>query len=174
VPHLQSPPSVLSLQANLSAQTGTAYRPSYENPRGREIVAVLVSSSKCIGNTVPGFLTAVDTMNRALAAQARRSGRQFVAVGVATDWDTDSGYAYLKSLTRFDEVIVGRNWFNLGASRYVWGDSAARPIEPQVILLERTITMGDSGVAIGPTRVLARYQGADKIIEWVKRGTPIP
>ena len=159
---------------SIHAQTNAAYKPSEENPRGRELVAVLVSYSKCVGNSYPGFVASVDSLNRALAAQAKRSGRQFVAVGVATDWDPDSGYAYLKSLARFDEFIVGRNWFNLGVAHYVWADSLGKPSVPQVILLERTITPGKKTVAVGADHVLARYQGAAAIAEWVKRGALIP
>ena len=157
-----------------TAQGNSRYQPSQENPRGRELVAVVVSYSKCVGNSYPGFLTSVDSLTRSLAAQARRSGRQFVAVGVATDWDSDSGYAYLKSLTHFDEFIVGRNWFNLGVARYVWADSLGKPVVPQVILLERTITSESTGVAVGADRVIARYQDPAAIVEWVKRGAPVP
>jgi len=169
--------TVLSLVigSSLSAQTtAPRYRPSFENPRGQELVAVLVSSSHCVGNSVPGFLTAVDSMNRALATQASRSGMNFVSIGVATDWEPDSGYAYLKSLSHFGELIVGRNWFNLGAAHYVWADSTGKPLEPQVILLERRTDMDSTGVRIGSDRVLARYLGAGEIVSWVKQGAPRP
>jgi len=113
-------------------------------------------------------------MNSSLASQSSRAGVAFVSVGVATDWEPDSGYAYLKSLSNFNEFIVGRNWFNLGAAHYVWADSASKPVEPQVILLERSTTMDSAGVRISRDRVLARYLGADAIVSWVKQGAPRP
>ena len=113
-------------------------------------------------------------MNRALARQAKEQNLLFVAVGVATDWIPDSGYAYLKRLSSFNEMIVGRNWFNLGAAVYIWADSTNRPMEPQVILLERDVVMGPTAVQISPDRVLRRFFGAKDIIDWVNGGAPIP
>lgn len=150
------------------------YTPSEANPEGRELVAVLISDSHCVGNTYPGFLASVDSMNLALGRQAAARHLPFVAVGIATDWSPDSGFAYLKSLSTFDEVIVGRNWFNLGVARYLWADPASRAAVPQVLLLERTITPGGTRVNVGTDRVLARYPNAAAIVEWVKQGAPLP
>ena len=149
------------------------YTPTYANPKGRELVAVFISASQCIGNSYPGFLESIDPMNRALAAHATSQGLPFVAIGVTTDWIPDSGYAYLQRLSRFDEINVGRNWFNLGLVTYVWADSAGKPVEPQVVLLERHVTIAPR-VAVSRGRVLRRIRGADSIVAWVREGAPIP
>ena len=97
-----------------------------------------------------------------------------MAVAVTTDWEPDSGYAYLRRLSKWNEVIVGRNWFNLGIAHYVWADTLTNPVVPEVILLERDTDMGTTRARIGNERVLARIVGADSILSWVRRGTPLP
>jgi hypothetical protein len=98
----------------------------------------------------------------------------YVAVGVATDWMPDSGFAYLRRLSAFDEVIVGRNWYNTAISHHVWRTSGGRPVEPQVILLQRRVVPGEERVAITPDQVLRRIFGADSLLSWVAQGTPLP
>ena len=158
---------------HLAAQT-FRFSPSTDNPRGHELVAVFVSSSTCVGNRRPGFLESIDPMNHSLAERARGQGLPYVAVAVTTDWEPDSGYAYLRRLSKWNEVIVGRNWFNLGIAHYVWADTLTNPFVPEVILLERDTDMGTTRARIGNERVLARIVGADSILSWVRRGTPLP
>jgi hypothetical protein len=137
-------------------------------------VAVLISDRHCIGNQARGFRESIDSMNTFLAARARAAGIGFVAVGISLDWEPDSGFAYLQSLSHFDEIVVGRNWFNVAVAHYIWADSTRVPAVPQVLLLERTTTMGKSGVTIGQERLLAAFTRADSIVGWVRAGTPIP
>jgi hypothetical protein len=151
---------------------GSRYEPSYERPTGAELVAVFVGSSRCVANAVPGFLASIDPMNRLLAQRARLQGRRFVAVGVTTDWEPDSGFAYLKGLSEFDEVAVGRNWYSNSVAHYIWSDSATAPVEPQVILIERTFDAAGPRPTMGPERVIGRWQGADDIMAWVHAGVP--
>src|SRR5512135_2846004 len=117
----------------------TRFVPNTDNPplgKTTELVAVLISSSHCVGNAYPGFLSSIDSMNRSLATQAKHRGLWFVAVGVSNDWEPDSGIAYLKSLSEFNELSVGNNWFNLGIAHYILADSLGRLSVPQVILVE--------------------------------------
>ncbi len=164
---------LLSGAGSLAAQE-PRYTPTHRNPGGREIVAVFLSYSRCPGNNYAGLTESVDSMNRSLARQASDRHLPFVAVGVSSDWEPDSGYAYLKRLSSFDEVIVGRNWFNLGFQHWVWADSAGQAAVPQVIVLERTINPARSRVSFGQERVLARFPGPRQIVDWVKRGALLP
>jgi hypothetical protein len=164
----------LSILGAVASAQEPPFAPSYNTPAGRELVVVFISSASCVANTTPGFLEAIDPMNRALARQAEEQNLPFVAVGVTTDWSPDSGYAYLKRLSSFNEMIVGRNWYNLGAAVYIWADSTNRPMEPQVILLERDVVPGPTAVQISPDRVLRRFFGAKDIMDWVSEGAPIP
>jgi len=81
---------------------------------------------------------------------------------------------YLKSLSAFNEVTVGNNWFNLGIAHYVLGDSLGRLSVPQVILLERHLTNEKRALRFSEERILARYVGAEMIVNWVSSGTPLP
>ena len=98
-------------------------------------------------------------------------------IGVALDWATDSGLAYLREFGRFDEIAVGRNWFNLVAERFIWSDSTAQGSIPQVLVYEQTTTPGARGArrpTIGPAHVIKRVYGGAPIVEWVQRCAPIP
>jgi hypothetical protein len=125
-----------------------------------------------VANAVPGFLATIDPMNRLLAQRARSHGRGFVGLGVTTDWEPDSGFAYLKGLSNFDEVAVGRNWFGTSLARYVWADSTTAPDVPQVILIERTFDASGARPWVGPEHVIGRWVGAKDIMTWVQQGAP--
>jgi hypothetical protein len=147
------------------------YTPSYANPRGSELVAVYISSSRCIGNRAPGLHEAIEAAKQQLAQRARSEGRTFRAVGVALDWEPDTGLAYLREFGQFDELVVGSNWFNLGATSLVFGDSAGRPSIPQLLVYERTIdTSNPRRLAFGPSHVLYRVAGGDSIVVLVRQG----
>ncbi len=147
--------------------------PNTDNPpvgKTTELVAVLIGYSHCVGNTYPGFLASVDSMNRSVAARVKARGQRFVAVGVSTDWQPDSGMIYLKSLSAFNEVNVGNNWFNLGVAHYVLSDSLGKLVVPQVVLVQRERT----DIRLGANRIVARFVGAEEIVKWVNNGTPLP
>ena len=128
-----------------SAATAQRYRPSLADPKGSELIAVYISASWCVGNRAPGLHEAIDSLKLMLQRRAHRAGRQFRVVGVALDWNADSGFAYLKEFGAFDEVVVGMNWDNLAAERYIWADSGATPTVPQVLVYEQTVTAGTLG-----------------------------
>jgi hypothetical protein len=113
-------------------------------------------------------------MKASLEQRAAERGIRLVTVGIATDWSPDSGFAYLRGLSTFDEIVVGRGWHNMGVARYIWADSTVPPLEPQVVLLEREVTMPPSRIVISEGRVVRRILGGDDITAWVVEGTPLP
>jgi hypothetical protein len=140
-------------------------------PKGRQLVAVYVGGSEAMGS--PSFVDAVRGMKPALARQAAARGLPLAIIGVALDWEVERGLANLRSMGAWDEIILGNNWINVGAQHYLWQRPDGRPSTPQVILFERTITPRDSTIEFGVERRLAGYTGGE-IIEWVRRGAPLP
>jgi len=165
----------LAAPAALAAQgaAGT-YRPSNSNPEGREVVAILISSSTCIANQHAGFKPAVREMMRRLGVQRDSAKLHLSITGVSTDWSARVGASYFEELGEFDELVVGRNWFNSAITRHVWQAEGARPVIPQLILLERTVTQGERGPRIAGERVIGRFWGGDEIMAWAARGAPLP
>lgn len=169
--------TVLAVCAAPALRGQARFVPNTNNPppgKTTQLVAVLISSSHCIGNQYPGFLASVDSMNRSLSTQAKAHGLWFVAVGVSTDWAPDSAMTYLRSLSAFNEVNVGDNWFNLGVAHYVLSDSLGQLAVPQVVLVQRDFMSEERTFRFGPDRILARYVGSEKIVNWVNSGTPLP
>jgi hypothetical protein len=156
-----------------SAASGE-YQPDQKNPYGPEIVAVFLSSSTCIANQDPHLRPAVREMMRRLGVQRDSLHIGLSIIGVSTDWSTRDGLAYLQQFGEFDELAVGRNWFNDTVIRYVWQSPGSRPSEPQVILVARTLDPGTTRVTVSPERVLARIVSGDSIIAWASRGAPLP
>lgn len=177
--------AILIAAVPLHAQTGASptpqsageYRPWEENPHGREIGVVFISSSNCIVNRDPHFQPAVREMMRRLGVQRDSLRIGLSILGVTTDWKTRDGVAYLQQMGEFDEIATGRNWFNTTVLNYVFKDPDGALSIPQVILVERSVDAGPAGTqrfAVSPERVLARIVGGDQIMEWVSRGAPLP
>ncbi len=142
----------------------------YRLRSGKEIVVVLIGSQSCGASKVPAFLEAMDTLRVLLQVRSGREGFRFSITGVALDWSPAVGLAFLESLGDFDEIIVGRNWLNTGALRYVWKDIPGPASLPQVLVLERDVEVGPAGVTLRTERPMARVVGTDRIIEWVRAG----
>jgi len=149
------------------------YRPSGRTPGGAELVAVYVSSTFCIGSRAEGLHEAVEKVKLILSERASEGGVGFRAVGVALDWHTDSGKAYLDEFGAWDEIAVGSNWFGMGPEILIWGDTSARSSIPQLVVYEHDVFPAGSEVTFTPRRYLKRVYGADAIVTWVRDGAQI-
>jgi hypothetical protein len=152
---------------------GQEYQPSHEDPDGPEIVAVYLTASTCGPCLGPQMPALIDSVKVQLERQAGARGQQFRAVFVGTDWELENSIALAKTDGLWDELVVGRNWFNLAAERYIWGDPNTTPAMPQFIVFEQSITMGEDGIEFGEKRVLLRVMGSEELAAWVDKGSPM-
>lgn len=153
---------------------GQEYRPSYKNPHGTEVVAVYLTASTCGPCVGPQMPALVDSVKVQLRRQAEARGQEFRAVFVGMDWQPAKAIALSMRDGAWDELDVGRNWFNAGAEEYVWGDPKTRPAMPQFIVYEQPIKTGGGSVVFGHRRALLRVLGPEKLAAWVAKGSPIP
>ena len=164
----------LLIPVAVSAQPWAAqsYRPAYANPQGTQLVAVYLGAASCGPCRLPSTRVALDSIKVQLQRHAQANNQQFRAVVVAMDWEPDSALVFAQESGRWDELIVGRNWMNLGAEFYIWADTATAPSMPQVIVFEQDITMG-ARVEFGPRRVVRRVRAADALVRWAGLGSPL-
>lgn len=141
---------------------------------GVEIATVFVTSSGCAGNTYPGFYDLIASVNDSLKLRYGAAGVPVRTVGVAIDWDIESGLNVLDSFGPFDEVSVGNNWLNTGALYYLGEHATAERGVPQFIVIARGIAFdADRPFQVIGASVLARIAGSDRIDEWFRAGLPI-
>lgn len=141
-------------------------------PKGKELVVVYVGATSCGPCLLPETKSAVARMKTLLSSFAAQNGYSFSAVGVSTDWSIADGTKFLNDNAPFDQLVIGGSWTNLAVEHYIWRDSAATPAMPQVVVLERSVSLGDR-IDISPSRVLRRVFGSDEIPKWVAAGAPV-
>lgn len=163
-------PAAPPLEARESAVR--TYVPDFEFRSGTEIVLVLVGAAFCGAQREPGFPQAVEDAKLRVQAQAKTRGAQFRAVAVSLDWKTDEALSFLEGFGAFDELVVGSNWLNDGARRYIWRDLPGLAAVPQVLVVEREIET-EPEVQVRFERVVKRIAGAAPVMEWVKAGAKI-
>ena len=163
----------LALANSASLAQAPRYSPTNANPNGPELVMTYISSSWCIGNRAPGLHEAVDSLKLLLANWAHQHDMTFRAVGVALDWQPDSGLVYLAEFGKFDELNVGSNWFNLSAATFIWGDTSSAPSIPQVLVYRHDISSTKNRVTVGKPVLLKRVQGGDQVVAWARSGAPL-
>jgi len=164
-------PTVAQPQADTTARDSVAYTPAYETEYGTELVAVYLGAEWCSPCKRPNVKEAVRRMKPLLEQQANERGWSFSAMGVSLDWKVDTGYNFLQSNGAWDEVVVGKNWTNLGASRFIWADSTAKPSIPQVVLLKREVNQG-ARLEMSDYQALRRIGGGE-LQQWVEQGAPL-
>jgi hypothetical protein len=167
---------LIFVPALLQAQNASpaSYAPAKLLPAGNQLVAVFIGATHVGASRGSELAAAIREMKPILARHASAAGRPLSLVGVALDWDTDHGIAFLRELGRWDEVIAGNNWLNLGAEQHIWRAEGGRPAIPQLIIYEREISGELKGLEFGPNRLLRRIVGTDSITAWVRGGAAIP
>lgn len=141
---------------------------------GDEIAFVFIASSTCHGVQVDGFPAAIDTIRSFLEKRASDNNLGFTTEAVVLDWVIEQGMEFLTGYRTFDQVSIGRNWLNAGAIKYLWRDLPGEPTVPQVVVLRRSVAVGDKAITIGVEDVIARKIGAEEIQQWASIGAPIP
>jgi hypothetical protein len=153
--------------------TDAPYVPNEANPQPIEVLAIVVSARSCGPCNVPEYKSAVRRMMPMLARQVAKSGASFAAVGLGLDWNVDTARAYFQTLGAFDELVLGRNWWNTGAVAYMWRESVASPAMPQVVLVRRHTIDSQPRMTVSADSVIVRLVGEKQIVAWVARGAPI-
>ncbi|MGD2218386.1 MAG: hypothetical protein PVJ64_16640 [Gemmatimonadales bacterium] len=147
--------------------------PDLERGTTEQIRMILIGSSACGAQRNEDLREAIEAAKRDLAERFTGEGKQFASTGVALDWRIEDGLEFLGAFGEFDEVIVGGNWLNAGAVRYIWRDFPGASTVPQVVVLKRSVTVSSSTISVGEEELLARLAGTEQVMKWVDLGAPI-
>lgn len=115
------------------------------------------------------YVEAVRVAKTAMRAFAAESRYYYSTIGVSDEWVVQSGLQILSEFGAFDEVIVGRNWFNTGVQKYIT-TMMARPVVPQVIITVQDIDINVRPPKYGEVREVARFVGSNSLQDWVRTG----
>ena len=144
------------------------------DPTDWQLLVVYIGSTGCGFSRDPELRSAVTGMHAQMRAQAETGAWRLSIAAVALDPSPDSGYAYLKGLGPWNEMVVGGNWGNLGAETHVWRPEDGVSSVPQIIVLERRAFQDTTRIRFGTNHVLKRYIGTAEIIDWLKAGGTLP
>ena len=157
----------------------TVYEPGYMRgaaiEAGTELVLVYIGQSTCGPCTWDSFKADLEAAKLALAARAEADSMRFAVIGVAAEHNVEEGLAFLRSSGGFDELAIGRNWFNSAVLSHLWRPDGLdeRAIGfPSVIVFERDMTMAET-IAASPPRYRVELAGADAVSAWVAAGAPL-
>lgn len=115
------------------------------------------------------YVEAVRVAKTAMRALAAESRYYYSTIGVSDEWVVQSGLQILSEFGAFDEVIVGRNWFNTGVQKYIT-TMMARPVVPQVVITVQDIDINVRPSKYGEVREVARFVGSNSLQDWIRTG----
>ena len=110
------------------------------------------------------YVTLVRAAKDSLRATAAREAIYYSTVGVATEWNIAEGLRVLNAYGSFDEVSVGRSWFNTGRLRYNLG------VLPAVVVFVEDIMVGQTSWTSERLTEIARFEGRRSMREWAAGG----
>lgn len=155
------------------------YTPRWQSDTGPQLVMIYFGSAGCAWSNQPGLSEAVEALKMRLAGFAEQQSMGFKAVGVAFDWDLESGVDHLRKYGRFDEIATGSHWGNTLAMRYLWPDESLSPNTPQVVVYKRLFTTPADSTARpsfseSDLELLSAASGLDQILEWARSEATLP
>jgi hypothetical protein len=136
---------------------------------GKQIILAFIGSSTCGAAARPELIPAFKEIRAQVEASAKERKAQIFVIGIATDWYISTGLRFLGEYGPFDEVIVGQNWFNTGAVKYIWRDVPGPGGTPQIVVVERDVQVDGGNVTVSDETLLARKLGLDEIIQWSRQ-----
>jgi hypothetical protein len=135
---------------------------------GRQLTFVLIAPT---GEPDSAFVSAVKRGRDVMLSYAVSHDYYFSTIGISDDWSVARGLALLERFGPFDEVVVGRNWFNLGIDKYI-SDLHALPGVPQLVITTQYVNADTLPFIKGHLEVPLRLLGHESIANWAARHFP--
>jgi hypothetical protein len=138
---------------------------------GREVLLVYFGSSTCSACDDPDLPTILSSIRSELESYLERDSTiHLVNIGVAVDHRVAEGLEHLEQVGPFDEIVVGRGWFNEAARRFMFSDYPGRAGTPSLVLFTQDRSTADPSrgpVVLTNGRVLDRRNGLREIRAWL-------
>lgn len=127
-----------------------------------ELVFIFASSrSTCPACEEAELSELINDIKTKIQDRARELDIGFTSIGIAVDWSPETGIDHLQNISSFDEMIVGRNWYNTGMVKYTFSDFPGRRGLPQIIITKRVY----SGEMNPERGVISGYNGIESDVE---------
>lgn len=135
---------------------------------GRQWQVVVIGSSTCPAAQSSELRSAIRQVLRAFEHDATAASESFASLGVALDWNPDSGIRWLATLDRFQEISAGANWLNQSSLRWMLREIPGRAATPQIVVVSRWISERGRSYDISPDSVVRRAVGVEEIVAFAK------
>ena len=136
----------------------------------REVVAYFFVSMHCPVSNSPEVREAMRTANRWIKETAEKQGHTYGSVGVATDTHVDSAWAFIRSYDSYDEISVGREFFNTAVMRIMVPRPGHVASTPQVVVVVRSVLEDSVGqLRFETEEEVLRLDGKFALNSWLER-----
>lgn len=164
--------NLFNFQAIKNIATDYQYTAIKSKTNKQEINLIYIGSSTCKFCKNKNLHNIVDSAKSIIYEKSKSLEIGFSAVGIAAELNPEKGIDHLKDYGYFNEMIVGNSWNNNGTIKYM-GEMGFESSTPQIILTYRTYTEYIH-TKIENEKEIANYIGLKNIINWVRKGAPLP
>lgn len=138
---------------------------------GVHVTFVFVASQVPVGlNPDPGLVRIVSMARDSVRERAHAASARYSTVGVSDHWLVSEGIRTLEAFGPFDEMVVGRSWFNSGLLRYMPEEPTGFPA---VIITVEDITVEQSSWTSNGVSEVRRLLGQRALEAWGASGFPL-
>jgi len=122
-------------------QVLSEYKPSFNYESGKELLMIYIGSPHCGFSNSDEMLGLVEDAKLQALKVAQKHNINFAVNGVAISWSPKEGFNHLSKFGYFDEIFLGRSWFNTGAIKYIHTElpSGTKGSVPQIVLVMRDV-----------------------------------
>lgn len=140
------------------AQDSLRYGPEfYEDRSGdyEELVMVYIGADSCGPCHKKEVKNKIEEYKLELFKTAKKQGKSFSVIGVANDFSIPKGWEFLNSSGYYDEIIIGKNWKNIGSIQFIWNQENITAAMPTVIVFERHVQQKPTSIKFSEASVIA-------------------
>lgn len=147
------------------------YQPTYEKELLEEINFIYIGSSQCGFSNNDEMFAAVDKSIYKVKTVTDSLNLGFSALGIAAEWDVESGLQHLNNISKFNEISIGNNWGNSTIVKII-SEFNIEPSTPQILITKRKYS-SNSLYVVESEKIIKSIIGKDNIINWVNNNSYI-
>jgi hypothetical protein len=144
-----------------------------------ELRFIYLTNSSCNFSSNEDVIYAINSLNDLIEEKANGYGISFSSLIISVDENSYVGIDHISKYDSFDEISTGKGWLNTNVIDLFEDQTVSFKIVPQILVTVRIFSSKEFNnskhlISFQKEKFLIRKIGKPEIIDWYKKGAPLP